>query len=186
MKQKERHRRQTRQSQRRGRRGNTSPKTTEQYRAKPKRFQELWDRVVGVVSKMRSEKTSLQRTSRQAGVSPRSVIRLGGSALRKGPNGRYVAKPSDRLLRVLVIPSANKLRQVAVRGSRQATVLGEYWNGVRKYLATGDSSGLKKFQGKKIPDANGAQIPLITDLAELNRLGSAGVLSFESMYARST
>lgn len=77
-------------------------------------------------------------------------------------------------------------REIAVRGSRQATLLGEYWNGVRKYLTTGDASGLKKFRGKKIRDTDGDQIPLITDLTELNRLGSAGVLSFESMYARST
>lgn len=105
MKKKKRHTRQRKQSQRRMKKGSTGPKTIKQYRAKPQRFQELWDRVVGVVSKMRSEKTSLHGTSKEAGVSPRTVIRLGGSALHKGRNGRYLARASDQLLRMLVIPS---------------------------------------------------------------------------------
>ena len=55
----------------------------------------------------------------------------------------------------------------------------------RLYLETGDASRLNKFRGKSIKDADGAQIPFLTDRAELNRLGSAGVLAFESLYARS-
>lgn len=88
-------------------------------------------------------------------------------------------------MRVLKIPTSGGTRDIAVRGSQQATLLAEYWNAVHWYLETGDSSRLTKFRGKSIKDANGAEIPLPTDRAELNRLGSAGVLSFESLYARS-
>jgi hypothetical protein len=109
---------------------------------------------------------------------------LGGSALRKRANGQYKAKASDRLLRVLVIPTREGLREIAVRDSRQASQIAEYWNAVHRYLETGDKSALRKFRRKRITDANGVRVPLLTDLGELDRLGSAGVLSFESLYAK--
>ena len=164
----------------------TPPRTAEQLLARPERFQDTWTRVTNVLAKMRSTQVSLQQASKEIGISPRTVTRWGHTALRKEPNGRYAAKRSDPLLRVLKVPTADGSREIGVRGSRQASVLGEYWAQVHKYLATGDASGLAKFKGKQIKDATGATVPLVTDLKELNRLGSAGVLSFESLYARST
>jgi hypothetical protein len=166
------------------RRSTGAPRTIKQYFEKPARFQNLWDRVVSVVSKMRSDGASLQRVSREFGISPETVRRWAGSALRKQANGRYKAKPSDSLLRILKIPSSSGTRDIGVRGSRQATLIAEYWNAVHRYLETGDASRLQKFRGKFIKDADGVLVPLLTDLAELNRLGNAGVLSFESLYSR--
>ena len=174
----------TKKSTTRTRKRQAPPRTAEQYFAKPQRIQDLWDRVLNVVSKMRSERISLHQASREAGVSPSTVIRWGGSALEKRNNGRYLPKSSDRLLRLLKIPSADGMREIAVRSSRQATSLGKYWNAVHRYLETGDASRLEKFRGKSIKDAEGVEIPLPTGRAELNRLGSAGVLSFESLYSR--
>ncbi|MFZ0334448.1 MAG: hypothetical protein WBE86_11355 [Candidatus Acidiferrales bacterium] len=133
---------------------------------------------------MRTERTSLREASREFGLDPRIVTRLGKSALRKRKNGQYVAKRSDKLLRILAIPTADGVREIAIRDSRQATILGKYWAAVQKYLQTGDASGLKKFHRKRITDASRRRVPLITDQAELDRLGSAGVLSFESLYAK--
>jgi hypothetical protein len=155
-----------------------------QYLAKPARFQNLWDRVVSVISQIRSQRTSLQQTSREMGISPRTVLRYGGSALKRGGNGRYQAKKTDRLLRMLMIPTPGGPREIAVRSSRAASLLGNYWNAVQAYLETGDRTRLAKFQGKSVTDASGAKLPLLTDLNELDRLGSAGVLSFESLYRR--
>jgi hypothetical protein len=162
-----------------------APRNAAQYHAKPEKFKDTWDRVVAVVSKLRTEKTSLQQASKDLGISPRTVKRWAGSALQKQSSGKWSANKSDTLLRVLTIPTPQGIREIAVRGSRQATQLAEYWNAVRHYLQTGDASRLAKFQGKSIKDANGIQIPLPTDRKELNRLGSAGVLFFESLYARS-
>jgi hypothetical protein len=134
---------------------------------------------------MRSEKVSLARAAREIGISPSSVTRWGRSALRKNKTGRYTAKRTDRLLRVLMVPASDGPREVAVRNSRQASLLAEYWIAVQKYLETGDASAVEKFQGKLITDASGKKVPLLTELGELNRLGSAGVLSFESLYSRS-
>ena len=164
----------------------TAPRTEAQYVARPEKFKETWDRVLGVVSKMRREKVSLTQASRDAGISPRTVTKWGKTALQKQKNGKYAAKKSDSLLRLVMIPTPDGSRDIAVRGSKQVTLLAEYWNALHRYLQTGDSSPLKKFQGKHIRDANGMEIPLSVDLSALNRLGSAGVLSFESLYSRTT
>jgi hypothetical protein len=161
-----------------------APRTEAQYLAKPEKFKDTWDRVLGVISKMRSDKVSLTQASRDAGISPRTVTKWGRSALRKRKNGKYAAKPSDKLLRMVMIPTPEGMREIAVRESKQVSLLAEYWNALHRYLQTGDATQLKTFQGKQITDANGVDVPLPTDLAVLNRLGSAGVLSFESLYAR--
>ncbi|MGB6821175.1 MAG: hypothetical protein WBE21_03770 [Candidatus Acidiferrales bacterium] len=153
----------------------------------PKAFQDMWVRVTHVVSKMRADRVSLPEASREFGLDPRVVARLGKSALRKRKNGQYAAKRTDRLLRILAIPAPDEKggkREIAIRDSRQATFLGRYWAAVQKYLQTGDSSALNKFRGKRITDASGKRVPLLTDLTELDRLGSAGVWSFESIYAQ--
>jgi hypothetical protein len=152
----------------------------------PQQSQDRWNRTAHVISKMRAEGVSLKQASREYGLDPRTATRLGRSALRKGSNGRYKAKKSDRLLRVLVIPSREGLREIAIRDSHQASQLAEYWNAVQRYLQTGDASGIDNFRGKSITDASGKRVPLITDLNELDRLGSAGAFSFESLYARAS
>jgi hypothetical protein len=172
-----------RQSRRPANNKHTAPRTAKEYFAKPERSQDVWNRVVHVISKMRADNLSLSQSSREFGIAPRTVIRLGGSALRKRKNGRYAVKPSDRLLRILVVPTPEGVREIAVRDSRQASRLGEYWAAVQKYLATGDTSAIDKFHRKRVIDASRKRIPLLTNLEELDRLASAGVLSFESLYA---
>lgn len=163
----------------------SAPRTEAQYLARPEKFKEAFDRVLSVISKMRSEKVSLTQASREAGISPRTVTKWGKSALRKQPSGKYAAKASDNLLRLVMIPTPQGTREIAVRGSKQVTLLAKYSNALHRYLQTGDASKLKEFQGMHIKDANGVDVPLLVDLATLNHLGSAGVLSFESLYARS-
>jgi hypothetical protein len=161
------------------------PRTAEQYFAKAGRFQDTWNRVNHVITKMRGDGISLNRAAREIGISPRTVVRWAKSALRKNRAGRFVAKKTDRLMRVLKALTPEGQRDIAVTDSRQASSLAEYWDAVQKYLESGDTSGLQKFRGRLIIDATGAKVPLLTDLNELNRLGSAGVLSSESLYARS-
>jgi len=155
------------------------PRTAEEFFAMSEAFRDRWTRVTHVVTKMRTERVSLRQASREFEIDPRTVRRLGGSALRKRPHGPYAARASDKLLRVLVIPEPNALREIATRDSRQATLLAEYWNAVE----TGDTSVLQEFSGKSITDATGTQVPLLTDVAALDVLADAGVLSFESIYA---
>lgn len=155
----------------------------EHFFRQPKRFQDTWNRVVHAISRMRADRVSLQQAAREFGVSPKEVVRLGGSALRRSPSGRYVAKAKDDLLRVLSLPGRRGLREIAFDDSREASLVGKYWDAVGLYLQTGDASGLREFRRKSVWDANGRRFDLMTNLDELDRQGSAGVLSFESIYA---
>jgi hypothetical protein len=161
-----------------------APRTAEEFFAKSKRFQDKWTRATHVITKMRADGVSLRRASREFGLGSRVVLRLVSPALRKRKNGRYAAKASDRLLRVLVLPTSKGLQEVVTRDSREASKAAEYWNAVHRYLATGDASAVRQFDAKQITDANGSKIRLVTDLKELDRQGNAGNLSFESIYPR--
>ena len=159
------------------------PTTARQYYSRSRKFQETWDSVAHVISKMRSERVSLRKASKEFGIDPNMVLKLGRSALRKQRNGKFAAKKTDRLLRIMSVLTPKGRREVAIRDSRQASLLGKYWAAVQKYLQTGDDSALRELQGKKITDASRKRHALVTDLNQLNTLGSAGVLSFESLYA---
>jgi hypothetical protein len=76
------------------------------------------------------------------------------------------------------------MREIAIRDSREATLLAKYWIAVHKFLETGDSSGLRRIRRKTVTDVDGKRNRLINDLIELERLASAGVLSFESLYGK--
>lgn len=157
------------------------PNTAKQYFSLSPKNQETWDSIGHVVSKMR-EGMTLSKAAKEFGLAPRSVITLGRSALRKQKNGRYVAKKTDRLLRVVNALTTKGRKEVATRDSRQASLVGGHWAAVQKFLQIGDDEALLKFRGRSIVDASGKRHRLLTNLEGLNRLASAGVLSFESMY----
>lgn len=159
-----------------------APRTMDDYFALTEEQQDLWLRYLHVVAEVRAERASLSSASRASGIDPITVVRMVGSALRKNTGGQYKAKPSDRLLRVLAIPMPEGVGEIATRDSREASRLATYWDYVQVYLQTGDASGLLQFEGAHITDANGAHFSLLTNLDELDRLGSAGELSFESIY----
>ncbi len=161
------------------------PKSLDEFFALPVELQEQWIAFVGAITSMRSDAASLAKTSRQFGIDPSTVERLGKSVLRKDSKGRYVVAPNDQFLRVVVVPSTEGLREIALTDSREASRLGEYWAAVQRYQEIGDASVRLDFEGQNITDASGQTIPLLTDLEDLDRLGSAGVLSFETIYARS-
>jgi hypothetical protein len=159
------------------------PRTVEKFFAMPTDDQDLWKNVTQAVTEVRAG-ISLRRASQKFGLDPRVVQRLAPSALRKLKNGRWAAKVNDHLLRVLVIPTRKGLREIGVRDSRQSSLLGKYWSAVDRYRDTGNVSVRQEFRGKYIIDDSGKRVRLLIDLHELDRLGSAGVLSFESLYAR--
>jgi hypothetical protein len=159
------------------------PVNLEEFLALSTRDQELWADIGQIVTDVREGK-SLATASRDVGRNSQKVKRLAVKALRKLKNGRWGAKKTDRLLRVLQKITPQGRQQVGIRDSRQASILGKYWNAVERYRDTGDASGLREFKGKHVIDADGMRVPLLTDLRELDRQGSAGNLSFETLYAR--
>jgi hypothetical protein len=159
------------------------PRTAAQYDARSANFKDVWKRVVKVISKMRSG-ASLRRALENQHISPRTVKKWAGPVLQKRSTGKWGVTKTDRLLRELRIITPDGEREILVRGSRQATQLSRYFEAVHRYLETGDTSKLVRFQGKFIKDARGVQIPFLTDQKKLKLLGYAGALSFESLYTR--
>ena len=158
------------------------PNTARQYFSLSPKNQETWDSLGHVVSRMRDGIT-LPKAAKEFGLDRNTVIRLGRSALRKQRNGRYAARKTDQLLRVVSVLTTEGKKEIATRDSRQASRVGGHWAAVQKFLQAGDDSALLKFGKKKIVDARRKRFVLLTDQKELERLGSAGVLKFESMYA---
>jgi hypothetical protein len=160
------------------------PRTAKQFFAMSKQAQGEWTKATSVVSEARATGTSPRKVSKKLGISFKTVLRLVGRAFRKQRNGRYAPRSTDKLLRVLIIPTRKGLREIVTRDSREATKAAKYWNAVHRYLTTGDASAVRQFKGKQITGANGSKIRLLTDLKELDRQANAGNLSFESIYAR--
>ena len=161
------------------------PRSLKEFFAMPELDREIWKNVGQAVTEMRAG-ASRRQAAQKFDLDPRMIQQRAPSALRKLRSGRWVARPKDRLLRVLVIPTRKGLREIGVRDSRQSSQLGKYWSAVDRYRDTGDPSVRREFRGKYIVDDSGKRVPLLTDLRELDRLGSAGVLSFESLYAGAT
>lgn len=159
------------------------PRTLAQYDALPRRSQASVENVAHVVTRMR-EGASLKSAAAEYGINPRTVVKLGGSALRKTGGGRYKAKASDDLLRVLLVPVHGGRVEVAVRGSRAGSEVSKRAIAQREFLATGDDTKLRELSKVKILDASGREVPFLIDLDELERQGDLDLLSYESIYAR--
>ena len=157
------------------------PTTARQYFAMSQKDRETWDSAAHVVTAVR-DGVPLAKASKEFGIAQSTAIELGGPALRKR-NGRYVATKTDNLLRVHTILSVKGKNVIATRDSSQASLVGAHWAAVQRYLQTGDDSALLNFKGKRVTDVSRKRHLLLTDLKELNRQASAGILSFESMYA---
>ena len=165
--------------------GQKKPVVKRGRRSKSKHVQPTKRKVAQVLARMRKVGTSLRKASREAKVSPKTVLKTAPSALKKNKSRRYTANPSDRLIRVLMIPTPGGREEVSIRGFSAASLLGSYWSALHLYYETGDDSVLQKFRGKSVTAVGGKKYPLLTDLEILNRLGSAGEVSFESLYSRS-
>jgi hypothetical protein len=135
---------------------------------------------------MRQRGLSLAKAARTAGVSPRTVQGLAGSALRKSPSGRYAVRPRDRFVRLVYVLTADGKQEVPLRSSREASVVGQHWNAAYAYAAKGESAGLRRFEGVQVTGVDGTRYALLTDLVTIERLGHAGDLSFETIYSTRT
>ena len=104
-----------------------------------------------VLNKVRQGE-SLTHASKQVGISPQTVKRYVGTAL-KSKNHRWIAKQSDRLLRKISIYENGKQTWITVRGIRQARIIGQYHSAIGR-LAN-DQSALLPFEKIKIKDTKG-------------------------------
>lgn len=93
--------------------------------------------------------------------------------------------PSDRLYRAMRFITPHGLVVVDVTSSRTASTIAHYSEAVHRYLETGDSSMLIAYEGKMLRVGQ-RTYPFVTDRHVLERLGHAGEVSFEDLYARTS
>jgi hypothetical protein len=134
-----------------------------------------------VLRQMRHGK-SLYQASREAHVAPDTVQRAVGSALVRGPDGRYRANPNDRLYRRMRFLDELGRIDVEVASAREATKLAQYWAAVDHYARTGDTRPLRRFERMRLRLRDKSVRRFVTDPAVLDRLALAGELSFEDLY----
>jgi len=155
------------------------------YHALRPRERETYLRSVNALSWMRDKSWSLSRTARELNVSPRSISKYAGSALRRDARGRYAPRPADRFYRELNFMTPDGPVVVGVHGSRRASEVARHAAAVKRFGETGDWEGLRPFSGKRL--VVGAQeLEYVTDPDVLTRLLEAGTVSFEDLYARAT
>jgi hypothetical protein len=125
---------------------------------------------------------SLSWAAQQADTTLDAVARHAPSAIERRPSGRYRVKPADRDVRILPVVSGGVVYpRVAIRGSRQASLVGEHLSAIATYLGTGDGEPLRHLAGKSVtgtlPDGRSYRFVLETDLDEIAELALSGELS---------
>ena len=117
---------------------------------------------------VRNKGASLSQASREVGLSILKIRRHLGRVIRKAKQRWYVL-PSDRIQRKLSIYTDGRHEGIIVTNAEDASLLGRYFNAVKKSLY-GDHSDLQKFRGKTITDANGNVHILETDPDKLRKI----------------
>jgi hypothetical protein len=132
---------------------------------------EIRDKSLRVLSLMRRKGISLSEASGIVGVSPISVVQHTEALVKSG--NRWIARPLDRIERVMLINEAGKSNYIKINDSQLASLIGRYHAAVRKFLEKGDSSILKPFAGKEITDSFGRLHILDTDPTSLYEIHEA-------------
>ena len=134
-------------------------------------LQETRRRSLSALSKMR-QGLSLTAAAKEVGIDRRTaLIHLGGALVK--PEGRYIAKPKDKISRSMVINTQGKQTVITVRNSKTASTIGQYHNAVRQYLNTGDRSALNAFEKITIIDSAGVKHRLETNIKKIKTIESA-------------
>ena len=139
------------------------------------------ERALDALSRMRGG-LSLTRAARDAHTTPATLRRYLPRALDRVRGGRVIAKVSDGYERTLYILTAQGKKAVTVRGSRIASRIAAYWVAVDHFLNTGKTDKLHAFRGQSLR-AGKVAYPFITNANTLRRLGYAGEVAFEDLYA---
>ena len=121
-----------------------------------------------VLSLMRKGNT-INKASKQVGISPTTVKKYAGSALRL-KNRRLVAKKSDNLLRKIRIYENGKEDFIQTRGRKNSTIGAQYMGAVGRRIDRNDVDALKLFENKTIIDFKGKHHKFETDLKNLIKI----------------
>jgi hypothetical protein len=127
------------------------------------------------ISLARATGQPVSKSARVFGVSLNTVRKYGGDAVEKR-GGTYFARGTDTLTRRMVVLTKEGASLEIIHSSKDASLLGRYYNAVKEFAKTGDAGVLREFEGKTIK-VRGQTMTLITDPGTLTDLARAGVLS---------
>ena len=128
------------------------------------------NRVLDAVSRMRRDGVSLTRAARDAGTTPDAVRRYAGSALER-QGSRWVAKPSDRLLRrqftTIIGPGGEPTEAlVETHSSRQASEIGSHNADRSTFLSASTSPTAKREARARLVRRHGKRAGRRAELAD--------------------
>ena len=120
---------------------------------------------------------SLSQAALLEHIRPRTVLKLFGKQLTRGPTGRYLATSGDTLRRELNVLGFDGYVPVTVHSSKQAHLASEHLIAVGRFLRTWDFEWLKPFVGKRV-----GGVELLTDPDRLGVLQDAGLVKLDGLY----
>ena len=128
------------------------------------------ERALEVLSYTRKSGQSLSRLSREHRISAKAVLKATNSF--KKVKGRWKAKKTDKISRIMAINEGGKELFIEVTDSRYATLIGKYHSTVKEYLNTGNTDVLAEFDGKRVKDSSGKWHTLETDPSAIREINA--------------
>ena len=118
------------------------------------------------------DKKSLTKASKEFGLERETVKQHISSAIFKR-NSRWVAKKFDKIQRGMNIYTRGKIKPIVVPNSKHASLIGKYYNDVKKALETGDEKILRKYKRRVIRDSKNRKHKLETRLEKIRDIEEA-------------
>jgi hypothetical protein len=141
-------------------------------------------RALDALSAMRRNSSlSLTQAARQWNTTPETVRKYVGTAIERGPKGRFIPRAGDRLFRPMHMLTDKGQITVHVTDSRVATRIARYMGAVGQRQNGKGDTALREFRGKSLRIQK-VEYPFITNPRVLDRLANANEISNEDLYAR--
>jgi hypothetical protein len=118
------------------------------------------------------DKVSLTKACKEVGLNIEIVKQHIRSAIYKR-KGRWRAKRFDKIQREMNIYERGRIKSIVVANSKDASLIGRYYNDVKKALETNDERILRKYKGRIIKDAKGKKHTLETRLEKIFEIEEA-------------
>jgi hypothetical protein len=118
------------------------------------------------------DRISLKRATKEIGLDTESVKQHIRSAIYKR-KGRLRAKRFDKIQREMNIYEKGRIKSIVVINSRDASLIGKYYNDVKKALETNDEKILRKYKRRIVKDAKSKKHRLETRLEKIFEIEEA-------------
>ncbi len=133
------------------------------------------------LAQMRDLGLSPTQAAKRVGTTIRTMKKYLGPTLQRQENGRYQARPTDRLARRVRFLTPTGNIALTVKDSRVASKIARHQSAVNQYLRGKGTEALGTFE-KRFVTVDGVQYAFITDPETIEQLANAGEVSFEDLY----